>query len=307
MKNQISFLIVTIISFLCFSCDKKKEVNTGKTNKIFDVHLHSDWWGKPNMVAFTRKEYVGYKDEKTFVDSTLWYIKKYNFVKAVTDGSNAYAMAQKEPSVIIPAIEAYGKPIDSLRKWFSKGKYKVMAEFSPQYAGLSPNDPKLDPYFSLAEEMNIPVGMHIGLGPPGAKYMTSTQYKMANSRAILLEDALIKHPKLRIYVMHAGWPYLDDIIALLYAYPQVYIDIAVINWFIPKAEFQNYLKRIVQAGFADRIMYGSDQMQWPQAIKESIENIETIDFLTEQQKEDIFYNNAIKFFGIKESPTKSLN
>lgn len=96
--------------------------------------------------------------------------------------------------------------------------------------------------------------------------------------------------------MHAGWPYLDDIIALLYAHPQVYVDVAVINWFIPKAEFHAYLKRIVEAGFADRVMYGSDQMIWPQSIKTSVENIKTADFLTEQQKEDIFYNNAARFF-----------
>lgn len=296
MKKRL--LASFLLSLTFVSC--KPSENTEKAYKIFDVHLHSDWWGEPNKVAFTRKEYIGYKDEKAYVDSTLYYLKKYNFVKAVTDGSNASVLSEQLPNTIIPAIEAYGKPIDSLRKWFESGKYKVMAEFSPQYAGLAPNDEKLDPYFSLAEELNIPVGMHIGLGPPGAKYMTSTKYKMSYSRAILLEDALIKHPKLRIYVMHAGWPYLDDIIALLYAYPQVYVDVAVINWFIPKAEFHNYLKRIVEAGFADRIMYGSDEMQWPQSIKESVENIKTADFLTEQQKEDIFYNNAARFFEKKD-------
>ena len=96
--------------------------------------------------------------------------------------------------------------------------------------------------------------------------------------------------------MHAGWPMLDDMVAMLYAYPDLYVDIAVINWYIPRAEFYSYLKRLVDAGFSKRIMYGSDQMQWPQAIGASIEAIETAPFLTKQQKRDIFYNNAVRFF-----------
>jgi dienelactone hydrolase len=68
-----------------------------------------------------------------------------------------------------------------------------------------------------------------------------------------------------------------------------------------KAEFYTYLKRLVQAGFSKRIMYGSDQMQWPQAIGVSIQAIEAAPFLTKEQKRDIFYNNAVRFFRINDS------
>ena len=51
-------------------------------------------------------------------------------------------------------------------------------------------------------------------------------------------------------------------------------------------------------------MYGSDQMQWPQSIKISIENIVTADFLTDQQKKDVFYNNAAKFLQLSEEEMK---
>jgi hypothetical protein len=44
---------------------------------------------------------------------------------------------------------------------------------------------------------------------------------------------LIRHPRLRVFVMHAGWPYLDDMIALLATYPQVHVDIAVLGWVSP--------------------------------------------------------------------------
>jgi predicted TIM-barrel fold metal-dependent hydrolase len=48
-------------------------------------------------------------------------------------------------------------------------------------------------------------------------------------------------------------------------------------------------------------MFGSDQMTWPYAIGKSIEFLNSLDFLTEQDKEDIFYNNAAKFLGLAEN------
>ncbi len=194
----------------------------------------------------------------------------------------------------------WGKPLDSLRKLFTTGRYQALAEFGPQYDGLAPNAPELEPYFALAEELDVPFGIHIGLGPPGAAYAGRPKYRMALSDPLLLEDVLIRHPNLRLYVMHAGWPFIDNMIGLLYAHPQVYIDIAVINWVLPRAEFHRYLKRLVEAGYANRIMFGSDQMQWPKAIGLAIEAVESAPFLGEQQKRDIFYNNAARFLRLSE-------
>lgn len=39
--------------------------------------------------------------------------------------------------------------------------------------GLAPADPSLEPYFALAEELDIPVGIHMGLAPPGVSYRNS--------------------------------------------------------------------------------------------------------------------------------------
>ena len=42
-------------------------------------------------------------------------------------------------------------------------------------------------------------------------------------------------------------------------------------------------------------MFGSDQMQWPEAIDDAVEAIEAAPFLSDEQKRDIFYNNAARF------------
>jgi hypothetical protein len=43
----------------------------------------------------------------------------------------------------------------------------------------------------------------------------------------------------------------------------------------------------MEVGLGNRIMYGSDQMAWDDAIPLSIKNVENAPFLTEAQKQDI--------------------
>jgi predicted TIM-barrel fold metal-dependent hydrolase len=48
-------------------------------------------------------------------------------------------------------------------------------------------------------------------------------------------------------------------------------------------------------------MWGSDQMIWPQTIGVAIETIQTAPFLTEEQRRDIFYNNAARFLRLSDA------
>ncbi len=124
---------------------------------------------------------------------------------------------------------------------------------------------------------------------------TPSPYRVRLDSPLQLEEVLIRHPKLRIYVMHYGSPLVDEMIALMYSHPQVYVDIAQNNWGFPREHFYSQLKRLVDAGFEERIMWGSDQMVWAQTIKVAIDTIEKAPFLTEKQKRGIFYNNAARF------------
>ena len=79
------------------------------------------------------------------------------------------------------------------------------------------------------------------------------------------------------------------------------MDIAVINWALPRQEFHRYLQRIVEAGFGKRVMFGSDQMVWPDAIDIAIDAVASAEFLSDDQKRDIFYNNAARFLRLSDS------
>jgi predicted TIM-barrel fold metal-dependent hydrolase len=193
-----------------------------------------------------------------------------------------------------------------LRAEARAGRIRVFAELGPQYLGIAPNDTRLEPFYALAEELDLPVGIHLGIGPPGVSYSTtrapalkSPSYRGVAGDPYLLEDVLLRHPKLRLYVMHAAWPNIEHMLYVLYMHPQVYVDISVLQYAIPHEAYMSALKALVDAGFADRIMFGSDG--GPARLASGIEAIEQAPFLSPKQKRDILYDNAMRFFRISDS------
>lgn len=184
---------------------------------------------------------------------------------------------------------------DSLRALHQAGRLLVLGEITSQYAGIAPDDERMEPYWALAEELDLPVGIHIGTGPPGAIYLGFEGYRGRLHSALTIEEVLVRHPTLRVYIMHAGYPMLDDLLTLLYAHPQVYVDIGVIVYSQPRAAFYRYLEAIFDSGFGKRVMFGSDQMVWPGTIERAIRTVDEAPFLTAEEKRDILYNNAARF------------
>ena len=230
---------------------------------------------------------------------SLALLERHN-IFAVTTGplANVRSWYATAPERVIRA-HAFGDPAgpnaEEFRRLVTNGELAVFAEVSPAYEGRALSDASLEPYFALAEELDIPVGVHLGEGPPGAPYWAAPKYRATLASPFQVEDVLTRHPKLRLYVMHYGSPLVDEMIAVLFSHPQVYVDIAGNVWAQPRPHFYSQLRRLVEAGFVKRIMWGSDQMVWPRAIEVAVDTIEQAPFLNEEQKRDIFYNNAARF------------
>ena len=302
--------IAVVALLLCLAVEPvlsqhgNRRSKSGSAQPIIDMHIHAfgfDEYGNPappNEITNTRPTA---RTDHEAMEATLAAMKRYNIVKAVASGPFEDVLRWREaaPDRIIGA--AYSGPrnrlpdVSVLRKEFRAGRLGVMGELGLQYVGLAPNAPELEPYFALAEELDIPVGIHTGLAAPGSPYSCCPKFRVTLGNPLLLEEVLVRHPKLRVYIMHAGWPYQRETIAMMHMYPQLYADLAVINWIIPREEFHYYLRGLVRAGLGKRLMFGSDQMVWPDAIGLAIDGIESAKFLTPDQKRDIFYNNAARF------------
>jgi len=177
---------------------------------------------------------------------------------------------------------------------FASGQFEVFAEVTNQYVGAAADDERFADYWRMAAEHDIPVGIHIGVGPPGSPYL-SPGYRARLHSPLALEEVLTQHPTLRVYVMHAAWPMRDELKAMLYAHPQLYVDTGILQMALPRTEYYDFLEDLIRSGFEDRIMFGSDQMVWPGLIEEGITAINEAPFLTTEQKAAILHHNAARF------------
>jgi len=297
---------------------------------LFDIHVHAmktnpAWatpmcpWFLSNMPGADPNDEPGFFMNLTCVDplqparndaemqeEVVRRIRDFNMTMVVFgDAEILHSWVEAAPpGRIIPGIgisSASEMTVEDFRDSLTNGFYKVMAEVAPQYQGLSPSDPSLDPYFAVAEELNIPVGIHMGTGGNGMANLTRPKYRASLGNPFLLEDLLARHPEMKIWVMHAGYPMLEEMIALMGANAYVYLDISGFIWSYPLDEIHYYIKRLVQAGFEKRIMYGTDFMMWPRLFETSMGVIEHAQYLSEEQKRDILFNNAVRFFRLDES------
>jgi uncharacterized protein len=304
MKKLMTFFLVLALGLNLYS---QKEFEVQKNLPIIDMHMHT---GLPHTLPEGTLSLCRPEPCKGDIKSvspaelkvkTLEAMDRYNIIKGFLSGVNYSAVQEwtrtaPERFIASPFIlNPTSSNLEKLKQDYAEGRFKGMGEIGTQLEGIPPNDPRLEPYFKLAEEFDLPVLIHtLGIGP----YMPN--FSSGAGSPLLLEDVLVKHPNLRLFVENAGFPYRDDMIAMMYQYPQLYADVSTITWVIPRTAFYDYLKTLIDAGLGKRLMFGSDQMLWPEKIGAAIEAIEKAPFLTDEQKRDIFYNNAVRFLRLED-------
>jgi predicted TIM-barrel fold metal-dependent hydrolase len=306
----MKLLLSLVFGLVGIPCLISAQTILNKNLPIIDMHMHAfpaEYMGELSIANPVTGKPSGVASDDELMIATLTEMHRYNIIKAVVSGplDIVHRWKSKEPKLIIGGVHfdelTLLPDVEQLRQLYITSQLGVLGELAAQYVGLILSDTLFEPYLALAEELDIPVGVHTGLGPQGTPYTCCPKFRVTYGNPILIEEVLIKFPKLRLYLMHGGWPYLEETKAIMAVYPQVYADLAVINWIIPRNEFHEYLRELIQAGLGKRLMFGSDQMVWPEAIGLAIEGIESAAFLSQEQKRDIFYNNAAHFLKLKEA------
>lgn len=311
IRSAKTFFCVLILFQVTPAFTSDEEAGPEYSGPIIDMHIHAfgedthGWFfGTQHPPTLRGETYEGVSSAQEQKDQTLEQFRKHNIVKAMVAGGDLWIDAAPDLMLIGGGLE----PIEQLRSQFEAGRLDVIGELAPFYMGKLANDPEILPYFELAEELDVPVGFHIFPGGPnGGLYLMPqlSGMRAANADPMQLEEALVSYPGARVYVMHGGWPFVEEMKALMYTHPQLYVDVAVINWLLPEREFHAYLESLVNAGFGDRIMFGTDQMVWPQTIGIGIQSVNSASFLSMEQKADIFYNNAARFMNLSEAEVES--
>jgi predicted TIM-barrel fold metal-dependent hydrolase len=291
-------------------------VAAGKpARKIIDVHMHAypddAQMPDPLVNPVTGKRLAVSNGAEHFA-ACLAEMKRLNVVRGIVSGGNGDRLAaarkwrDSDPARFSAGASIRGSadtPLPDLavlRRGFAAGQFGVLGEVTSQYAGASLSDAKYDPYLALAEEFDVPVALHTGTMPAGMSFDDCCRTARARyGHPELIEDALNRHPKLRLNLMHCGYPYLGETIAILMQYTQVNADLGAIDWLLPRPAFQAYLRALVDAGHVKRLMFGSDHMFWPDAIGLAVEAVESAAFLSDADRDAIFFGNAVSFYKLE--------
>lgn len=308
MRNIILLAIWVSTAIYGFSQDSLKIFLINQP--VIDVHLHI-------TKGYDNNE--SYKDLHEDINEAkrIWIsqeLSDYNIVLAIGGGNQQFAKfyAEKDErfwtGLIFPCrslAEQDGPCVkefyseDELRTLYLSGKFKSMGESFYNYYGIPPTDERLAPYWKIADDFSLPIGIHADAGPPKERVneQENPHYNPAYANPELLRPILQQYPNLKIYLMHYGGAFSSQAIALMQDYPQIYCDISAVSLFMPKQIWEPNLKQLYAAGLGDRLMFGSDYFGM---IDDHLKVIMRIDWLTDSQKKDILYNNASRFLGLSD-------
>jgi predicted TIM-barrel fold metal-dependent hydrolase len=278
--------VVSFIVFVFFiSCKEKSN-----QQKVFDIHLHGAASHEKQLSNLatngvsTIAVSTSWAQQQTYQSSSDLKILHGLFVPC-PNGKVPYSLQQcfedgKEwPDVSWVEQQIKDKKID------------FIGEVLAQYDGISSSDSLMYPYYALAEKYSLPVGIHTGSAGPDHG---CPNFKEEMGNPLLLKQALAKFPKLKVWLMHGGGPFLKECIEMMKAHPGLYADISVLNNpnIIPAKDFAGIMKAYIDAGLEDRLLFGSDNAD----VKTCITAVEELKFLSAKQKEKIFYLNAKQLF-----------
>lgn len=278
---------------------------------VIDMHLHfhteETFWGPAPHNATGR---MGPDSVERHVAETLAEMEKNQVVLALASAPMSWN--NLDDKRLLHGVETFrpeGLDAAALRAAVKEGRVKALGELAGQYAGIAPNDPNWEPIYAIAEEHELPVGIHTGGGPPGVVRRSSPDFRFEYGNPYLLQDVLVAHPDMKVFMMHGGLaPWARETVAMMHMYPNLYIDIGAHVWVAPYMQYELdlLLEKIVRRGYADRVLFGTDQMVWPSAISIAVNHVKNADYLTEQQKRDILFENAVRFLGLSEAERREL-
>lgn len=119
----------------------------------------------------------------------------------------------------------------------------------PMYAGLRPDDARLEPLWQYAEKHQLPVLLHTG-----TTFVSQAPLECTLPRH--LDAVAIRHPGMKLILAHLGHPYEGECVAVIRKHPNVYADISALHY----RPFQLYhsLMLVQEYGVWDKVLFGTD-------------------------------------------------
>ncbi len=182
------------------------------------------------------------------------------------------------------------KAVREIRRSYDLGLRGVAVR--PFMFGIPPHHAKMYPIYSTCVELDIPIWFHLSIN-----YSTNN---MEVERPIYLDIVAQDFPELKIIAGHGGWPWVNELVAVAWRNPNIYIDIAsyLPKYIGMKGTGWEQLIHFGNSVLQDRILFGSTWLFMGMSIKQLADGVMELP-LKEEVKRKWLYENAARLLGIK--------
>lgn len=167
------------------------------------------------------------------------------------------------------------------------------AKMHQAHYNIRTDDERLAPFYNKCIELDIPVAFHTGFPPERGidHYITSMPHS--------LDELACSFPELKIIMCHTGGNWYQDGVMIAMRNPNIMVDIAGLPWICerlvsPRVDGKELIRRIIQLLGADRVLFGTDNMDEDMNLC----YMEELG-LTDHQLQMVMGENAEKLFKIE--------
>ncbi len=172
----------------------------------------------------------------------------------------------------------YPEPVQRLTAYVTEYGARGL-KLLPSYQFYYLDEPRLYPLYARAQELKIPVLIHIG----------SSMFKGTRLRycdPIYLDDIAVDFPDLKLVMAHSGRGFwYEQCFFLSRFHKNVYMEISG----LPPDNLLNYFPELDKN--SEKVIFGSDWPAMPRSISENVEAIKSLP-LSDKTIEGILYKNA---------------
>jgi predicted TIM-barrel fold metal-dependent hydrolase len=126
----------------------------------------------------------------------------------------------------------------------------IGAHFYPHWFELPPDHARWYPFYAKCVELDIPVQLQVGQ----SLVYDRRAPKRSVGRPITLDAVACDFPELKIVGIHVGIPWTDEMVAMAWKHPNVYIGSDAHS---PKYWPESFVRYIDSYG-QDKVMFGTD-------------------------------------------------
>ena len=161
----------------------------------------------------------------------------------------------------------------------------IGAHAYPHWFGLAPDHARWYPFYAKCCELDVPYQLQVGQ----SLVYTTEQVLTSVGRPITLDAVACDLPELKLIGIHVGIPWVDEMIAMAWKHPNVYIGCDAHSPKYWPASFVHYINSYGR----DKVIFGTD---YP--VLDFVRTRNEIEALglSEESKRKLFRDNAMRIY-----------